>query len=255
MRIADRFYMSIEDDEISEVLDLASGIGLDGAVVAPEDQASARRTLNTGGKFSDVELSSYKRQREAELVRDDSDRVRGCSFQNCQRPAVWERVFEKSGNAALILGLVNIAGAASFSTFGAGVFIRGISSTNFDVQRLGSFKDKGRSFVRQWGCWGHIGGFVNSPSGGSYSYHIVSASLPKSRPHTVFQISEEAWKGLQIIQDAQNLGVPEGPREFCGNCGLPNDPNSGKGIKAGEGDDYWRTFCAYCGNEVKPEEP
>jgi hypothetical protein len=238
--------------EHSELFDLAIGIGPDGRAVTREERENARRQLTSGGCL-EADLQIFQTQREAEVIRDDTGRIRGCSFQDCQRPAVWERVFEQSLSASMIMTQTIAVATMAHGNVIKGMLRMSHLPADFEHQRLGQSTRDGLKMAHQYGCWHHVGGFTAIPSNsGRYSFVIVEATIPKQRPHAVFGISEEMWSTLQIAAEAQSFGLTGNPLSFCPNCRLPHDPISGKGIKSGEGDDFWRTFCAYCNAEIKP---
>lgn len=238
----------------AQLFDLAIGIGPDGRPVTHDEIRNARQELTKAGCL-EADLEMFKAQREAEVLRDDTGRIRGCSYPDCHRAAVWERVFEQSLSASMILTQTLTVAAAAQGNLILSLRRMRYKAADFDLLRMGQSTRDGIKMAHQYGCWNHVGGFTTVPkSSGRYSYVIVEAHLSKQRPHAAFAISDEIWNALQIAAEAQSLGLTENPLSYCAHCQLPHDPISGKGIKAGEGDDFWRTFCAYCNVELKPNE-
>src|SRR5260370_40932922 len=83
------------------LLDSAAGIGNFGEIPNKAEIEAAREEL--AGRFSIAEIEAFKEKRLAEVLRDDTGRIRGCSIPECYRPAVWERVFQKTANTHRIL--------------------------------------------------------------------------------------------------------------------------------------------------------
>jgi hypothetical protein len=227
----------------------------DGAAVSEERVKAARATLLASRRYSDSAIDEYVAHRKSEVIRDETGRVRGCSTIGCDRPAVWQRVFKKSPNPQRMIADVALAASVAVHPANGLAAWRMVGqSADFGGYRLGESRDAGMIAALQFGCWRHLADFLSIPStGGRYFYEVMSATLPQQPPHSLFGISEDAWKFLKTAEEAQCLGEPEGPRGFCGNCGLPHCPYSTRGLTFGEGKEFWRTYCAYCGSEVKVE--
>ena len=157
------------------------------------------------------------------------------------------------GAGKLLASAVAFTGVAGLAAMGVGIFYRP-RLIDFEQQRLGYEVREGVNTALQFGCWAHAEHFYSIPArGGRHSFEVMEATLPKQEPHPVFAIDAKLWEWLKVAEGAQNIGIAEGPLGFCDACGLPHDPYSGKGIVPGEGDDFWRTFCAYCKAEIKPD--
>jgi hypothetical protein len=238
------------------LFDLAIGIGPDGAVASAEQSAAARQQLLAAGACLPADIETFRQWREQELIRDDTGRIRGCSTLGCTRPAAWQRVFEKTPNPGrMLLDTVSAVSIGAAIVGAAPVFMLHRGPVDFGGCRIGESVRDNLLIATQYGCWAHIVDFVSIPSSnGRNLFSIMEATLPKQAPHPVFGITDELWKKLLLAMEAQNMGPPEGSRQFCSNCGLPHCPITMKGLKSGEDDDYWRTFCAYCNHEIKPDE-
>ncbi len=238
------------------LLDTACGIGSDGATLSTAMSDAAVKQLVDSGRFTPESIAEFRQRRLSEILRDDTGRIRGCSSPQCDRAAVWQRVFEKSPNASrMMLDVLGAATAVMSGNVSPLMASMMAGSVNFTDYRLGEEDRDDYTVAIQYGCWAHAESFVAIPAtGGRYVYSIMEALLPKQRPHEVFGISEENWQVLQTAERAQNLGRPEGPRAFCVHCGMPYCPLTLKGLQLGTGKDYWRTFCVSCGADVKPTD-
>lgn len=232
------------------LLDQACGKVANRTDVSVATIQAARDQIRKENKLSAdllVELIEYHL---ANVLVDAKGTAQGCAIPGCENAAVWERVFARSLNAGTIVStLVSAASFASTSPLRMLIFP---GASDFEAMRLGSSQREGQTVAIQFGCWEHIGGFIVFPNhSGHYNFEIVDARLPKSCPPPVFELSNSLWEFLKTAERAQQIGFPEEARELCKNCGLPFEHASGVGLKAGDGDDFWRIFCAYCGTEIE----
>jgi hypothetical protein len=235
------------------LMDLAIGIGADGAPLSTQEIEAARiDLLRTGVSPGDIE--AFRGARLKEVLRDETGRIRGCSSPGCTRVSVWRRAFAKTAKVHRMIAEA-AAGLSVMNEIGGnpGIAISVTHApTDFAGFRIMETRADDLVIATQFGCWEHISDFVSiPPDNGRYAYAVMEAVIPLEKPHTVFGVTHEVFNALRTAEVAQNLGVPEGPRNYCRNCGLPHCPFSGKGLKFGEGDDYWRSFCTHCGAELK----
>lgn len=243
--------------DLTLLFDRAVGFGDDGAPLDDAALRLAREDLSREVSVTDAELEDYRARRLAEVLRDETGRVRGCSFPGCRRLAVWERTFWIAPNMAKLASM-----AASFAvtagTMGGHIVLLVPHCVSFDHYRLGRSNEGSRPRAHEYGCWAHLAGFAARPNtAGNYYYAVVGAAAPEAPPHPLFGIDEELFKAVRIAAAAQNLEFTEGGRAYCECCGLPYDFGTGANTAPGEGDDFWRIFCTSCGEELHPaqEEP
>lgn len=235
---------------IYTLIDRACGVVPNKPPLSETASTEARNELLKTQNITADELTMLIESHRANIRLDDQQRPHGCSFPECGNAAVWEREFERTISGGTLLSMT--ISAASFS---AGSPVRVLvfpGSSNFEHMKLGGSKRENRDLAHQYGCWEHIGGFIAFPmSSGKYSFDIVNAMLPESAPHPLWGVKNEVWEFLKTAERAQKMGFPEGSRALCTTCGLPYEHSSGFGLRPGEGDDFWKVFCDYCGAEVQ----
>jgi hypothetical protein len=236
--------------EIGELADRACGIAADGKTIAESTVAEARGILLE--RLGEEPCAALIARHSADVLRDEGGHAHGCSFPECPNAAVWERVFARSISATTMLSAaVMIASLSDASP--VRVLIRP-GLTDFENMRMVIAELDGHTVAHQYGCWEHIGGFLAYPGKvGSFNFDCVDARLPETQPHDFWQVKSDIWEFMKTAERAQKMGFPEGTRELCQACGLPYEHATGFGTRPGEGDDFWRIFCDYCGAEIEIE--
>jgi len=235
--------------DIQNTVDRACGISPGKAPVAESEIRLAREMLLTSHDFNAQSLESFLSHHSNAVLRDEFNGVQGCFYPECKNTAVWQRKFLRDVSTGTMLSIALAATTVAASPIKV---LASPGANNFDLMRLVIAKDGKHTFALQFGCWNHLGGFVAHPThGGKYQYDVVDAQLPNGQPHAIWSLQQETWDYLKVAERAQKMGMPEGSRAPCHACGLPFEHASGFGLRAGEGEDFWRVYCDYCGVEIQ----